>query len=319
SVINGEKGRLRFGARLRLKDKVRDNIFYSYEPIDDMGSLAAVQNVYWGGASFNPGAQYAPGYFADKALLGNLDLTNANLFDAALEPSEYLSSNYKAKERITAGYLRWDQDFNSKTSLIAGVRLEQTNIEYSGNYIMDEEDLVGEINNKNNYLNVLPSVTLKHKVNDNFILRAAVTTSLARPNYYNLAPYVNVKTSLIAGVRLEQTNIEYSGNYIMDEEDLVGEINNKNNYLNVLPSVTLKHKVNDNFILRAAVTTSLARPNYYNLAPYVNVIPEDSEIAELNPNLKATYSTYFDIMTENYFQNIGIVSAGVFYKNLDNF
>src|SRR5690606_37097934 len=37
SVINGEKGRLRFGARLRLKDKVRDNIFYSYEPIDDMG------------------------------------------------------------------------------------------------------------------------------------------------------------------------------------------------------------------------------------------------------------------------------------------
>lgn len=240
SVINGEKGRLRFGARLRLKDKVRDNIFYSYEPIDDMGSLAAVQNVYWGGASFNPGAQYAPGYFADKALLGNLDLTNANLFDAALEPSEYLSSNYKAKERITAGYLRWDQDFNSKTSLIAGVRLEQT-------------------------------------------------------------------------------NIEYSGNYIMDEEDLVGEINNKNNYLNVLPSVTLKHKVNDNFILRAAVTTSLARPNYYNLAPYVNVIPEDSEIAAGNPNLKATYATNFDIMAENYFQNIGIVSAGVFYKNLDNF
>src|SRR5690606_35579017 len=57
SVINGEKGRLRFGALRRLKDKVRDNIFYSYEPIGDMGSLAAVQNVYWGGASFNPGAQ----------------------------------------------------------------------------------------------------------------------------------------------------------------------------------------------------------------------------------------------------------------------
>src|SRR5690606_10666721 len=36
-------------------------------------------------------------------------------------------------------------------------------------------------------------------------------------------------------------------------------------------------------------------------------------------NLKATYATNFDIMAENYFQNIGIVSAGVFYKNLDNF
>lgn len=55
------------------------------------------------------------------------------------------------------------------------------------------------------------------------------------------------------------------------------------------------------------------------MAPYVNVIPADSEIAAGNPNLKATYATNFDVMAENYFENIGIVSAGAFYKNLDNF
>ncbi len=240
SVINNEKGRLRFGARLRLKDKVRDNIFYEYEPLNDMGSLANVQNVFWSGDNFNQGSQYVPGYFASNQLLGSLDLGNPNLFESSLQPAEFLSSNYKAKERITAGYLRWDQDFNEKTSLIAGVRLEHT-------------------------------------------------------------------------------AIKYTGNYIMDEEDLVGEIKNENDYLNVLPSVTLKHKFTDNFILRAAVTTSIARPNYYNLAPYVNVIPADSEIAAGNPNLKATYATNFDVMAENYFENIGIVSAGAFYKNLDNF
>lgn len=240
SVIDGEKGRLRFGARVRLKDKKRDNIFYSYKPLNAMESLAQTPNVYWSGENFHPGSQYAPGYFVDRAYLGSLDLTNPNLFKETLEPAEFLSSNYKAKESITAGYLRWDQDFNDKTSIITGVRLEHT-------------------------------------------------------------------------------AIEYTGNYVMDEEDLLGEIKNKNNYLNVLPSVTLKHKFTENFILRAAVTTSLARPNYYNLAPYVNVIQEDAEIAAGNPNLKATYATNFDVMVENYFKNIGIVSGGVFYKNLNNF
>jgi len=240
SIIENQKGRLRFGARLRIKDKLRDNIFYEYKSINELGSLAEMPNNYFSGTDYNPGSQYTPGYFVDNRYLGGLDLSNTNLFEATLQPSEYLSSNYKAKESITAGYLRWDQDFNSKTSIVAGVRLEHT-------------------------------------------------------------------------------AIEYTGNYIMDEENLVGEIKNENDYINVLPSITLKHKFNDNFILRAAVTTSLARPNYYNLAPFVNVIQEDSEIAAGNPNLKATYATNFDVMLENYFENIGIVSGGVFYKNLDNF
>nr|WP_297308085.1 TonB-dependent receptor [uncultured Flavobacterium sp.] len=240
SVIEDQKGRLRFGARLRLKDKKRDNIFYEYEPINELGNLAQIPNVFYSGEKFNPGSQYVPGYFASNSYLGNLQLQNPELFESSIEPSEFLSSNYKAKEQIIAGYIRWDQDLSNKTSLIAGVRVEHT-------------------------------------------------------------------------------SIDYTGNYIMNEEDLVGSINNKNDYTNFLPSITLKHNFNKDFILRAAVTTSLARPNYYNLAPYVNVIQEDSEISAGNPNLKATYATNFDLMLENYFENIGIISGGVFYKNLDNF
>src|SRR5690606_33115845 len=65
--------------------------------------------------------------------------------------------------------------------------------------------------------------------------------------------------------------------------------------------------------------TSLARPNYFSLAPYVDAISSDSEIFAGNPNLKATYATNFDVMLEKYFKNIGIVSGGFFYKNLANF
>jgi len=124
---------------------------------------------------------------------------------------------------------------------------------------------------------------------------------------------------LILGARLEHTRIDYTGNNVFDEKELEGQIQNKNNYTQILPSITLKHNFTNNFILRAAVTTSLARPNYYALAPYVNSKVDDRELFAGNPNLKATYSTNYDVMLERYFQNVGIISGGVFYKNLKNF
>ena len=240
SLIPNQKGRLRFGGRLRLKDKERENIFYSYESIDGMGNLSTQNPVNWSSNRFNAGKKYQAGYFYSNHQLGNLDLNNTNLFESNLEPSEYLASNYKAKEYISAGYIRWDQDLSSKTSLIVGVRIENTSIDYTGNYVQDEEDLIGEI---------------KHK----------------------------------------------------------------NDYTNVLPSLSLKHKFTNDFILRAAFTTSIARPNYYSLAPFVSVLKEDTELFAGNPNLKATYAINYDLMVENYFENIGIVSGGFFYKKLNDF
>ena len=240
SLIDGEKGRLRFGARLRLKEKERRNEFFEYTPLGGQYDvLGNVQTVNWTGA-FEPGNQYAPGLFADKHLLGNLDLTDASQFEQEDKPDEYLSANYKAKERITAGYIRWDQDFNSQLSMILGARIEHTNIDYTGNVVADEEELAGTRSVKNSYTNVLPSVTFKYVPQEDLVLRGAVTTSLARPNYYAIAPYV-------------QSNI------------------------------------NDGFVVAG------------------------------NPDLKATYAWNFDLMAEKYFKSVGIISGGVYYKNLKNF
>ena len=239
SVIEGQKGRLRTGLRLRLKDKSRNNIFYSYEPLSDV-TLADVQTSFFNGNGFNPGSQYVPGLFASAPYLGSLDLNNPALFEGELDPSEFLAVNYKAKENIYAGYIRWDQDFNNKLSMILGARIETTHIDYTGNRVLDEEELEGEINTTNSYTNILPSVSFKYEAN----------------------------------------------------EDL---------------------------ILRAAFTTALARPDYYALAPYVNNIAADTEIQAGNPDLDATYSYNFDFMAENYFKSVGLVSAGFFYKNLNNF
>jgi len=241
SVISDQKGRIRFGARARIKDKRRDNTFFEYEPITEFGNLNAIPTSFYGGEDWQAGSQYVPGTFASNSFLGGLDLNNAALFDKEDIPSEYLALNYKAKEDIYATYIRWDQDFNANLSMIVGVRVENTNIDYTANYVEDEEDLVGEVNNTNSYTNVLPSLAFKY--------------------------------------------------------------NGKNDW-----------------VYRAAFTTSLARPNYYDLSPFISVIPDDdSEIAAGNPNLKATYAYNFDLMIEKYYKSVGLLSGGVFYKNLNDF
>lgn len=242
SVIEGQKGRLRFGGRLRLKDKDRNNSFTEYEPLngDLIPNLGQIPNTFFDGKNFQPGSQYVAGLFPSRSYLAGLNLSNPNVFEATDVADEYLALNYNAKENIYAGYLRWDQDFNEKLSVIAGLRMEHTRINYTGNVIENEEDLTG------------------------------------------------VRSS-------------------------------RNNYTNWLPSVTLKYQANDDLVLRGAFTTAIARPNYYALTPFVGIIAGDEEVAAGNPNLDATYAYNFDLMAEQYFKSVGILSGGVFYKRLKNF
>ncbi len=241
SVIQDQKGRLRFGARLRIKDKNRDNIWFEYSPISEFGNLNTIPNSFYGGEDWQAGSKYIPGNFVSNSFLGGLNLNNTDLFESEAVPSEYLASNYEAKENIYAGYIRWDQDFDDRLSMIAGLRVENTYIDYTANYILDEEELVGEINNTNSYTNVLPSIAFK-----------------------------------------------YNGN--------------------------------KDWVYRAAFTTSIARPNYFALSPFISVIPDDdSAIDAGNPNLKATYAYNVDLMVEKYYKSVGLLSGGVFYKNLNDF
>lgn len=240
SVIPQQKGRMRIGARLRLKDKKRDNNFFEYEPISEFETLNKMPTVSWNGKNFQPGSQYVPGTFIAPDFLGGLDLNNPALFNKEADPSEYLAENYKARETITAGYIRWDQDITSKLSFIAGLRLENTSTRYEGNVVEDEEELAG------------------------------------------------------------QRSV-------------------KNSYLNVLPGLTFKFNATENLVLRAAVTTSIARPNYYDIAPYVSSVVDDEELSAGNPALKSAYAVNYDIMAEQYFKSVGILSGGVFYKNIKDF
>jgi TonB-dependent receptor len=239
--LGGQKGSIKFGAAYRDKTKFRDNNFFEYSPVgDDIETLEDITRIDQTKDNFLAGDQYEAGEYADPEFLGDLDLTNGNQFEQEEKPDEFLGENYDASEVVTAGYLMWQQN-----------------------------------------------------IANNF--------------------------SAIVGVRVENTQNEYTGNQIEDEENLVGQVTATSSYLNVLPGVHLKYNATENLVLRAAWTNTLARPNYFDLVPVRSIIAEDEEIFEGNPDLNPTTSMNFDLMVENYFRSIGLVSGGVFYKDVSDF
>ncbi|GAA4294605.1 TonB-dependent receptor [Aestuariibaculum suncheonense] len=131
------------------------------------------------------------------------------------------------------------------------------------------------------------------------------------------------KFTVLAGVRLEHTAIDSEGNTLVFNED--GDydgtqvVKGKGSYTNLLPGVHLKYNVADNTVLRFAWTNTLARPNYVDLVPYQEINNEDEEIYFGNSELNPTTSMNFDIMAEQYFKSVGLLSGGVFYKDIQDF
>ena len=93
----------------------------------------------------------------------------------------------------------------------------------------------------------------------------------------------------------------------------------RNSYINFLPSLLAKWNVNDDFKVRGSFTQTLSRPKYSALVPSVNIKRSDNEITIGNPELKPTVSYNFDLSADYYFRSIGLISAGIFYKKIDDF
>ncbi len=131
------------------------------------------------------------------------------------------------------------------------------------------------------------------------------------------------KLSILAGVRVENTKINSLGNEVIfdDEGDFASfnQIRDESSYTNVLPGVHFKYDPSNNTVLRFAWTNTIARPNYVDLVPFRNVINEDEEVETGNAELDPTRSMNFDLVAEHYFESVGIISGGVFYKDIKDF
>jgi len=131
------------------------------------------------------------------------------------------------------------------------------------------------------------------------------------------------KSRLLTGVRFEATNETYTANRV----DAPGgvwfqtiPVSGSGSYLNVLPSVQWQYMLTSNTNLRASHDMAISRPNFSDLVPSQQVDPNASpqSIVRGNPELKATSAHNLDVLVEHFFQPLGILQAGFFYKRLSN-
>jgi TonB-dependent receptor len=130
------------------------------------------------------------------------------------------------------------------------------------------------------------------------------------------------KLKMIAGVRNEYTAFTLHGSKATTtgtpKVTTLTPATVSNNYNALLPMLHLKYSINDQANLRAAYTRTFIRPNFTDLTPGESVDNTGATITitKGNPDLKPTFSNNFDLMGEYYFSNIGLLSGGVFYKQI---
>ncbi len=119
----------------------------------------------------------------------------------------------------------------------------------------------------------------------------------------------------IAGLRYEGTEFEAKGTGIRD--GAYESIERKRDYHHWLPGLHARYQLDKDTQLRAAWTKSVVRPTFGQLAP--GFVIDGDEASFGNPDLSPLESSNFDLGIEHYLGRAGVVSAFVFYKDIDNF
>lgn len=129
------------------------------------------------------------------------------------------------------------------------------------------------------------------------------------------------QTTLLYGVRVEHTRTSGQAAEFDDDTETATPVSASNDYTKVFPSAHLRHELDNGVILRAAYSTGLSRPNFADLVPYFIIEDRASGRGSLdigNTELNPTYAHNFDLMAEYYIEPLGLISAGVFYKDLSD-
>jgi len=124
--------------------------------------------------------------------------------------------------------------------------------------------------------------------------------------------------SILGGVRLEHTRTKVFGKLFDASTGAITDNVEENDYLAVLPSLHVTYSPQANLKYRAAVTRSFARPDFGDLSTGGVFESNTDKYVVGNPHLDPTYSLNYDLMAEYYFGDIGIVSGGLFYKDISD-
>ncbi|HEU4484304.1 MAG TPA: TonB-dependent receptor [Povalibacter sp.] len=137
------------------------------------------------------------------------------------------------------------------------------------------------------------------------------------------------RATFIGGVRVEQTDTDFDAYDILfvdgDAPDTPPQVDGRKKYTNWLPDLLMTFAVREDLLIRAAWTNTIGRPSYEQNVPFrIFEIEEDDPgvyegaIEMGNSNLDPLESANYDLAMEWYLEPAGLLSAGVFYKDIKN-
>jgi TonB-dependent receptor len=125
------------------------------------------------------------------------------------------------------------------------------------------------------------------------------------------------------GIRVEATDATYTANRVDATNFLAPPIPvpGSSGYTNVLPSIQVQYSLTANTNLRGSFGMGISRPNFSDIVPSQQVDANTSPYPQVvtgNPALKPTHANNYDLLVERFFEPLGLLQAGFFYKTLND-
>jgi TonB-dependent receptor len=131
-------------------------------------------------------------------------------------------------------------------------------------------------------------------------------------NTFELTP----RLRFVTGVRIEATHVNTLS---FDQRSNTFTFKAGGDYLDWLPSASLRFELDKDSDLRLVYGRGLARPDPQDITAAVGQ-PDKTQnpptISIGNPNLKAEHANDYDVLYERYLTPLGLIQAGYFYKDL---
>ena len=173
---------------------------------------------------------------------------------------------------------------------------------------------ISEDGNRKEYVYMLESNRYKYTVNEN-VNAAYIMSKL------NLGQ----KLSLIAGVRYEAENNEYTAKFA---PEIVGFLEGQTGIIKDstttfdnglwLPNIHLRYKPFKSFDVRLAATKTVSRPDFQMRLPALYINRQDGQIEMRNPNLKTAKSWNYDASLSFYTTDYGLFTVSSYYKEIED-
>lgn len=119
-------------------------------------------------------------------------------------------------------------------------------------------------------------------------------------------------TQVVTGVRSEVTDQGYQLKFPKQDQAPT----NSQKYTDFLPSLMVKHRLNDRMNLRGSYFKSISRPGYFEIVPYRVKNEDFDEVG--NPDLKRVKANNYDLRFEFFPSSVDQLLIGTFYKNIQD-